>query len=120
MSGRAIKAKCWIITTIKAAADIRGQVKYDLADCKITEGEKNALSVLTDKRQTQRRRSGGVMSEEGGQAGFVVSQFTAGGDSSRQTGFCGALHQPPRCLSVSHPVQHSRFYLHNFKVFVFH
>ena len=52
MSGRAIKAKCWIITTIKAEADIRGQVKYDSADCKITEGE-NALSVLADKRQTR-------------------------------------------------------------------
>lgn len=52
MSGRAIKAKCWIITTIKADADIRGQVKYDLVDCKITD-EENALSVLTDKRQTQ-------------------------------------------------------------------
>jgi len=51
LSGRAIKAKCWIITTIKADADIRGQVKYDSVDCKITEGE-NALSVLTDKRQT--------------------------------------------------------------------
>lgn len=51
MSGRAIKAKCWIITTIKAEADIRGQVKYDSADCKITEGE-NALSVLADERQT--------------------------------------------------------------------
>lgn len=51
LSGRAIKAKCWIITTIKADADIRGQVKYDWVDCKITEGE-NALSVLADKRQT--------------------------------------------------------------------
>lgn len=48
MSGRPIKAKCWIITTIKAGADIRGQVKYDWVDCKITE-EENALSVLTDK-----------------------------------------------------------------------
>lgn len=27
-------------------------MKYDSADCKITEGE-NALSVLADKRQTQ-------------------------------------------------------------------
>ena len=52
MSGGAIKAKCWIITTIKAEADIRGQVKYDSVDCKITEGE-NALSILADKRQTQ-------------------------------------------------------------------
>lgn len=62
MSGRAIKAKCWIITTIKAEADIRGQVKYDLVDCKITEGE-NALSVLTDKRQTQEKWMDGMMSE---------------------------------------------------------
>lgn len=62
MSGRAIKAKCWIITTIKAEADIRGQVKYDLLDCKITEGE-NALSVLADKRQTQEKWMDGVMSE---------------------------------------------------------
>lgn len=54
MSGRPIKAKCWIITTIKAGADFRGQVKYDLVDCKITE-EENALSVLTDKRITQQR-----------------------------------------------------------------
>lgn len=63
MSGRAIKAKCWIITTIKAEADIRGQVKYDLADCKITEGE-NALSVLADKRQTQEKWMDGMMSED--------------------------------------------------------
>lgn len=62
MSGRAIKAKCWIITTIKAEADIRGQVKYDSADCKITEGE-NALSVLADKRQTQEKWVDGMMSE---------------------------------------------------------
>lgn len=62
MSGRAIKAKCWIITTIKAEADIRGQVKYDLVDCKITEGE-NALSILEDKRQTQEKRMDGMMSE---------------------------------------------------------
>lgn len=61
MSGRAIKAKCWIITTIKAEADIRGQVKYDSADCKITEGE-NALSVLADKRQTQEKWMDGMMS----------------------------------------------------------
>lgn len=60
MSGRAIKAKCWIITTIKAEADIRGQVKYDLVDGKITDGE-NALSVLTDKRQTQEMWMDGMM-----------------------------------------------------------
>lgn len=54
LSGRPIKAKCWIITTIKAEADIRGQVKYGLADCKITE-EENALSVLTDKILIQQR-----------------------------------------------------------------
>lgn len=52
MSGRPIKAKCWIITTIKEEVDIRGEVKYSLADCKIAE-EENALSVLTDKRLTQ-------------------------------------------------------------------
>lgn len=62
MSGRAIKAKCWIITTIKAEADIREQVKYDLVDCKITEGE-NALSVLADKRQTQEKWMDGMMSD---------------------------------------------------------
>lgn len=69
MSGRAIKAKCWIITTIKAEADIRGQVKYDLLDCKITEGE-NALSVLADKRQTLEKWMNGVMS--GGDRIWVV------------------------------------------------
>lgn len=62
MSGRAIKAKCWIITTIKAEADITGQVKYDWLDCKITEGE-NALSVLADKTQTQEKWMDRVMSE---------------------------------------------------------
>lgn len=63
MSGRAIKAKCWIITTIKAEADITGQVKYGSADCKITEGG-NALSVLADKRQTQEKWMDGMMSED--------------------------------------------------------
>lgn len=37
-------------------------MKYDLVDCKITEGE-NALSVLPDKRQTQERWMDGMMSE---------------------------------------------------------
>lgn len=37
-------------------------MKYDLVDCKITEGE-NALSVLTDKRQTQEKWMDGMMSE---------------------------------------------------------
>lgn len=38
-------------------------MKYDLVDCKITEGE-NALSVLTDKRQGPRK--GGWRVSEGG------------------------------------------------------
>lgn len=63
MSGRAIKAKCWIITTIKTEADITGQVKYGSADCKITEGG-NALSVLADKRQTREKWMDGMMSED--------------------------------------------------------
>lgn len=37
-------------------------MKYDLADCKITEGE-NALSILADKRQTREKWMDGMMSE---------------------------------------------------------